>query len=85
VASTPRAPVRRGVPDSVDDAVALLHAAFRDLAGVDLAGDPASSVYRQQYAHGGMSSGMIDLDTWRTELMPLLEARASALPRRPIG
>lgn len=67
------------LPRSADDLAKLLHAAFRELTGVDIAGDPASMVYQQQYAHGGMSSGMISLDTWRKTLFPLLTERARAL------
>jgi hypothetical protein len=67
------------VPRTADEAVSLLHAAFRELAGVDLAADAASSVYREQYAHGGMSSGMISLDAWRQRLMPMLAERARRL------
>jgi hypothetical protein len=71
------------VPASADELASLLHAAFRELTGTDLASDPASSVYREQYAHGGMSSGMINLDTWRQRLMPMLFERARArLPGR---
>jgi hypothetical protein len=33
-------------------------------------------VYREQFAHGGMSSGMISLETWRDQLIPLLAERA---------
>jgi hypothetical protein len=41
-------------------------------------------VYREQYAHGGMSSGMISLDTWRQRLMPMLAERArTRLSSRP--
>ena len=65
-----------GLPDKV---VRLLHAAFEELTGADLASDPADHVYRQEYAHGGMSSGMISLDTWRQELMPALVQRANTL------
>lgn len=72
------------VPASAAELADLLHAAFRELAGTDLADDPASSVYREQYAHGGMSSGMISLDAWRQRLMPLLMDRAvTRLPSRP--
>jgi hypothetical protein len=72
------------VPASAEELASLLHAAFRELAGADLASDPALSVYREQYAHGGMSSGMISLDTWRQRLMPMLAERASTrLPGRP--
>lgn len=71
-------------PASADELASLLHAAFRELTGTDLTSDPASSVYREQYAYGGMSSGMISLDTWRQRLMPMLFERARArLPDRP--
>jgi hypothetical protein len=69
----------RDIPPSVGELIDLLHAAFRELTGTDLAGDPARSVYRPQYAHGGMSSGMISLDTWRDRLMPILAERARIL------
>lgn len=67
------------VPASADEAVSLLLAAFRDLVGLDLESDPAPSVYREQFAHGGMSNGMVCLDTWRQKLMPLLARRAKAI------
>jgi hypothetical protein len=67
------------IPASASEAVALLHAAFAELVGVDLASDPVPSVYREQYSHGGMSSGMISLDAWRKDLMPMLVDRAKAL------
>jgi hypothetical protein len=35
----------------------MLRKAFRELVGTDLASDPATLVYPEQYAHGGMSSG----------------------------
>lgn len=69
------------MPTSADELASVLYAAFRELAGTDLTSGPASSVYREQYAHGGMSSGMISLDTWRQRLMPMLFERARA--RRP--
>jgi hypothetical protein len=65
------------LPGSAGDVAAKLHAAFGELVGVDLAGDPASSVYRDQFAHGGMSSGMVSLDTWRQRLIPMLIERAT--------
>jgi hypothetical protein len=72
------------LPASTDELATLLHKAFRELTGTDLASDPASSVYREQYAHGGMSSGMISLETWRQRLMPMLFERARVRPpRRP--
>lgn len=72
------------IPASAGELASVLHAAFRELAGTDLASDPATSVYREQHAHGGMSSGMISLDTWRQRLIPLLTERAKArLPGQP--
>jgi len=71
------------VPASAEELEALLHAAFRELTGTDLASDPASAVCREEYAHGGMSSGIISLDAWRQRLMPMLAERASTrLPGR---
>lgn len=66
------------LPDSPEETARLLRSVFAELAQVDL-DDPAPSVYREQYAHGGMSSGYICLDTWRRRLMPLLVERATAL------
>lgn len=72
------------VPASADELASLLHAAFRELVDADLTSGSASSAYREQYAHGGMSSGMISLDTWRQRLLPMLLGRARArLPGRP--
>ena len=68
--------VDQDIPTSADELASLLNAAFRDLVGTDLASDPATSVYKEQFAHGGMSSGMISLDTWRQQLLPLLTERA---------
>lgn len=73
----------RDIPASDEALTSLLHEAFLELVGTDLATDPGTSVYREQYAHGGMSSGMISLDTWRQRLMPLLAERARTLSGRP--
>lgn len=67
----------RDIPASPAGVAGLLYDAFMDIVGVDLAGHPESSVYREGFAHGGMSSGMISLDTWRDRLIPLLTERAS--------
>ena len=74
----------QGIPASPSELASLLHQAFRELAGTDLASDPATSVYLEQYARGGMSSGMISLEAWRQRLMPMLVERARArLPGWP--
>lgn len=64
------------LPASASEVTSILHAAFSELTSVDLATDPAPSAYQERYAHGGMSSGMISLDTWRQRLMPMLAERA---------
>ena len=61
----------------------LLVGTFNDIVGVDLmnedfweqgeAGD--SGVYREEFAHGGMSSGFVCLEVWRDRLIPLLVSR----------
>ncbi|MFJ6650536.1 hypothetical protein ACIQPS_33375 [Streptomyces sp. NPDC091290] len=67
------------IPSSVDEADSLLRVTFDELVGVDLATSAESSVYREQFAHGGMSSGMVCLDGWRDRLLPLLAERARVL------
>ncbi len=67
------------IPASADRVASLLYTAFGELTGLDLISGTASSAYRAQYAHGGMSSGMISLDTWRQQLMPILVERARTL------
>jgi hypothetical protein len=67
------------IPSSVGETDSLLRVTFDELVGVDLATDAESSVYREQFAHGGMSSGMVCLDAWRERLLPLLAERARVL------
>jgi hypothetical protein len=57
----------------------MLYTAFNRLVAVDLATETASSVYRDAFAHGGMSSGQVHLETWRAVLMPLLIDRAGSM------
>jgi hypothetical protein len=76
------------LPGSVEEVMDLVRAAFGELAGTDLDSAPENSapensapeqmVYREQYAHGGMSSGWISLGTWREQLMPLIADRLDA-------
>ena len=66
------------LPPTLGEAEAMLYNAFNRIVGVDLATEIAASVYREEFAHGGMSSGQVHLDTWRAELMPLLVDRARA-------
>ena len=55
--------------------------ALRRVADVDLDGEEHGPVRREKFAHGGMSSGLVDLDWWRDKGLPLLVDRAAA--RRP--
>ncbi|WP_326755108.1 hypothetical protein OH738_10735 [Streptomyces hirsutus] len=67
------------IPTSADEVLGLLRAAFSEVVGIDLVTERETQVYREQYAHGGMSSGYICLPTWRDQLMPLLVKRAWTL------
>ena len=67
------------LPPSLGEVEAMLYAAFNRLVAVDLATEIEPSVFREEFAHGGMSSGGIHLETWRVDLIPLLVDRARAL------
>ena len=67
------------LPPSAAEVESMLYAAFNRLVAVDLATDVATEVYREEFAHGGLSSGHVSLDVWRSYLMPLLVDRAVAL------
>jgi hypothetical protein len=70
------------VPETAAQVTELLHATFSDVVGVDLATTSEESVYRPEFAHGGMSSGYVALYFWRSDLIPMLEARAAATRER---
>ena len=67
------------LPPSIGEVERLLYAEFDRLVGVHLATDTDPWVIREQFAHGGLSSGAIHLDTWRTALLPLLVDRARGM------
>ncbi|MBO2460612.1 hypothetical protein [Actinomadura violacea] len=64
------------VPTEAGEVEGLLLDAFRAVVGVDLRTAQEESVYREEFAHGGMSSGSVHLPTWRERLVPLLVQRA---------
>lgn len=70
------------LPDRDEDLARLLRDTFVALVGVDPE-DPQEgdgvTVHREEFAHGGMSAGMIHLPWWREKLFPLLESRAADL------
>lgn len=67
-------------PSTSTELIALLHDTFEQVLGSRLGAKNApDSVHRPEFAHGGMSSGMVSLDAWRQALMPLLEGRARQL------
>ncbi|KRC62462.1 hypothetical protein ASE14_01080 [Agromyces sp. Root81] len=74
---------RLGATPSPADALlaeVLLIDTFNDVVGVDVRdqhGD--TSVYREEFAHGGMSSGQVHVEGWRERLIPLLVSRAAEL------
>lgn len=62
------------LPPTSHELIALLHRTFEQLVGVS-----PGAANAPEFPHGGMSSETVSLDTWRTELMPLLEGRARHL------
>ena len=67
------------LPPSIGEVEAMLYTAFNRLVAVDLATETAPSVYPDAFAHGGMSSGQVHLETWRAVLLPLLIDRAGTM------
>jgi hypothetical protein len=65
------------IPASPSAAQAVFVSAFRQLVGVDPYTDASEAVYREQFSHGGMSSGQVSLPWWRTTGIPRLVARAA--------
>jgi hypothetical protein len=64
------------LPPSLAEVEAMLYAAFNRLVGIDLGTAVEESIFREEFAHGGLTSGGIHLDTWRVDLIPLLVERA---------
>lgn len=64
-------------PESAELVRAALVAGLRRVADVDVDGDPRP-VRREEFAHGGMSSGMVDVGWWHDKGVPLLVQRALA-------
>ena len=60
-------------PDTVEELVSLIEAAFRELTGYPIS--QREPFWMERYDHGGMSSGMISPDFWRDSAIPLLSQR----------
>ncbi len=61
---------------SASDGLRLLDETFRHIVGVDLDDlTSGESIKSEELDRGGMSGGWVDLNTWRTKLMPLLKSR----------
>ncbi|ORJ97757.1 hypothetical protein [Prescottella equi] len=63
------------LPDEAAALEDMLLTAFTSVVGVDLRTEPAEDVYREEFAHGGMSSGHVSIEIWRDYLLPLLVSR----------
>lgn len=70
------------VPQGHEAVERLLSDAFEAIVGVDVTLVPLpediQQVYREEFAHGGMSSGVVDVAEWQRRLLPLLVSRAGA-------
>lgn len=67
------------IPEHASGVRAVFVDAFRQLVKVDLDIDESETVYREQFSHGGMSSGHVSLLWWRNTGIPLLIDRAAKL------
>ena len=54
----------------------LLYATFREVVGVEPEESATETVYLEEYALGGTSSGVVHLPTWRDRLIPILIDRS---------
>lgn len=57
--------------------------AFIELTGHDMAGE--ESFFIERFSHGGMSSGHIDPESWRTTIVDVLASRLEELKKIPVG
>jgi hypothetical protein len=71
----------RSIPATDEGVENLLVERIRDLAAFDVRQERRIAVHRDQFAHGGMSSGQIHVPAWRDRLVPLLIVRAAGSRR----
>ena len=69
------------IPSTDEGVENLLVDRIEDLAGIDIRQERQEALYREDFAHGGMSSGQIHVPTWRDRLVPFLIARAAGCRR----
>ncbi|MDI6911263.1 hypothetical protein [Nocardioides sp.] len=69
------------IPSTDEGVDNLLLDRIKDMTGVDLRQELQEALYREEFAHGGMSSGQIHVPTWRDRFVPLLIARAAGSRR----
>ena len=65
-----------GRPATEDELVAIIEAAFEELTAHPVS--HPGSIHLEKYSHGGMSSGMVMPEWWRTTAIPLLRERYAA-------
>lgn len=70
----------RGLPSSPEEAAGWLSEGFETVVGADLAVDrEPEAVLVDRFAHGGMSSGYVHLQSWRDRFIPTLNSRVEEL------
>lgn len=69
------------IPSTDEGVEDLLVDRIKDLTGADIRQELQEVLYREEFAHGGMSSGHVHVPTWRDRLVPLLLARAAGSRR----
>lgn len=70
---------RRVLPSSEPELVEILRSSFRWLTGNDPLDQTTDRIYREELARGGETCGQVDLEIWRTVLIPMLAQRWQAV------
>ena len=65
--------------DAIGIAVIVYRRGWCERRGCELALLADTPLVREAFAHGGMSSGQVHLETWRAVLLPMLVDRADSM------
>lgn len=74
---------QEGLPNGIDEFEIEIIKLFKSNTGKSIFN--GYSVFVEEYAHGGMSSGYISIDKWRDEFIPLLMERFINQKKRTDG
>ncbi len=64
---------RTPIPATADELTALIEAAFESLTGHSIT--ETGNFFIERFSHGGMSSGLIEPQFWKDQVIPILRER----------